>query len=228
MRLSLLVPSKRGAACATFLWDVAETADRPETLEIILVRDAGADPIAVPDALPGLTVVSAQPGLTVMALNAVAGDRATGDIVGLLNDDIRIETRGWDTAILQTFSGWRDGVGHVFPDDGLMAPHLGIFPFVDRTTWQMLQPALRGFVRYRVDDTIHDAFRCLAWMGFDRSVYLPDQRFRHLNVRETPNGLESVIEEASMDLDGPRYDAMAHERNTLASALARRIAEVLI
>jgi glycosyltransferase involved in cell wall biosynthesis len=220
---SLIVPTRRRPAPLRRLLDsLAETAARPDALEVVLVVDADdpASAAARHDAL-ALRHVVAQPGLTMGALNTEGYEASSGDYLMLLNDDVVARTPAWDGEVRACFRRFPDGIVLVHPNDTLLREHLCTFPVVSRRFCELAGGICpREYARYRIDDHIEDVFNLLGVLGERRTVYLPEVIFEHLNAVEHPGaGRVYQSDPAVLALDAPRFEALFASRKELVLRL---------
>jgi GT2 family glycosyltransferase len=225
---SLIVPTRqRVAQLRQLLASLAETAARPERLEVILIVDED-DPASQEVRYGGLNVrpVVVPPGLTMGALNATGYEASTGRYLMLLNDDVVARTPGWDDRMLACFRACPDEILLVHVNDLIFRDELCTFPAVSRRFCELAGGICpREYVRYRIDDHIGDVFNLLAVLGERRTFYLPDVFFEHLNGQAQPGRAGSVSDRvyqsdpAVLAGDAQRFDALFPQRKELALQL---------
>src|SRR4051812_47326546 len=129
---SLIVPTRqRVPPLRRFLASLAETAARPEQLEVLLVVDED-DPASQEVRCGGLNVrtVVVPPGLTMGALNAAGYEASSGRYLMLLNDDVVARTAGWDERMRECFRACPDEILLVHVNDLIFRDELCSFPAV--------------------------------------------------------------------------------------------------
>jgi hypothetical protein len=154
-------------------------------------------------------------------LNVAGFEASVGAFVMLLNDDVVVQTRGWDAVLLRAASRFPDQIVLVHVNDTLMREHLCTFPLLSRRFCEIVGGICpTTYRRYRIDDHIEDIFNLLAALGERRTVYLPDVIFEHRNAAERP-GTERLYEPdpAILAEDAPRFDALFPARKELALRL---------
>jgi len=221
--MTLIVPTRqRTAQLGGLLDSVAATTAHAESLEIILVVDAD-DPASMSfrhEALPIKHVV-VQPGQTMGVLNSEGYEASTGEYIMLLNDDVLVRTRGWDERVRACFDDFPDGIVLVHVNDTLIREHLCTFPIVSRTFCELAGGICpRSYIRYRIDDHIEDVFNLLGVLGVQRTVYLRDVVFEHLNSVAHPEADRVYMSDPNiLAVDAPMFDALFDERKELALRL---------
>ena len=217
--LSLIVPTRgRPAQLRRFLASVAATASRPARLEVVLVTDQD-DPESHTAGHPKLAVrcIAGPAGRTMGALNAAGYEASRGEYVMLLNDDVIIQTRGWDTTIISCFRRFPDPVALVHVNDTLIRDYLCTFPILSREYCELIGGICPvAYRRYRIDDHIEDVFNLLAVLGHRRAAYLPDVIFEHLNAVQHPTaGLVYESEPNILAQDAPLFESLFPLRKEL-------------
>lgn len=221
--LSLIVPTRgRPDPLRRFLDSLAATTSHPAKLEVILVIDHD-DPESHSISHPRLPIrhIVGPPGRTMGELNVAGFEASVGAFVMLLNDDVVVQTRGWDAVLLRAASRFPDQIVLVHVNDTLMREHLCTFPLLSRRFCEIVGGICpTTYRRYRIDDHIEDIFNLLAALGERRTVYLPDVIFEHRNAAERP-GTERLYEPdpAILAEDAPRFDALFPARKELALRL---------
>src|ERR1035441_5630678 len=105
-----------------------------EQLEVVLVVDHDDEP-SVAFQYEGLNIrkVEVAPGLAMGSLNMAGYRAATGKYLMLLNDDIVLQTPGWDERVMEAFRNYSDGIVLVHVNETIFGARLCTFPFLPRT-----------------------------------------------------------------------------------------------
>lgn len=227
MRFSFIIPTRGRTVALTRLCDsIRQHTSHPEELEIILVVDSDDEP-SLSFHYPGLNIrkVELAPGKTMGELNMAGYRASSGQFIMLLNDDIVIRTPDWDNRVRQVFSDYPDGVVLVHLNENIFQEKLCTFPFLTRTFCELSGGICpEGYIRYRIDDHVHNVFDLLALLGRRRRVYLPDVLFEHFNVTENENGHPEYIPNPEIHaIDTGLFDALLPERKRLALSLLNLI-----
>jgi GT2 family glycosyltransferase len=227
--ISLIVPTRRRVRQLHRLVDsLAETAARPDAVEVVLVVDEDDTETQAfrHDGLPLKTVV-VPCGLPMGALNLAGYDDSAGRCVMLLNDDVAARTPRWDERVLECFAAFPDDVLLVHVNDLLFGEALCTFPLVSRTYCELAGGVCPGdYRRYRIDDHIGDVFNLLGLLGERRIVYLPEVVFEHFHYVEPEHGQRRyAYDEAVMGVDAPRFEDLRGERQALTLRLKEHIDE---
>jgi glycosyltransferase involved in cell wall biosynthesis len=211
---SLIVPTRRRTAGLRRLLDsVATTARNPPEIEVVAVIDTDdAESIAFSYSGIAYRQVIVPPGQTMGELNLAGYRQAAGQYLMLLNDDVVIRSKGWDTEIERVFAGWFDGIVLAHVNDLLFRDTLCIFPCVTRAFCELAggicHPAYR---RYRIDDHLHNIFDLIHLLGYTRRVFLPQVVFEHTSTHGhyTPDA-------ATLEQDNGLFEDLLSVRRKIA------------
>lgn len=183
--ISLLLPTrKRPELVHRFLHSVQATVKYPDDVEIILYvddDDAGSHELDC----AGLRVVRIiGPRQSMGGYNTACLERARGDIIALVNDDIVIRTPGWDETLRRFDASVPDKIYLAYPDDRFKGQRLSTFPILSRRACEVLQePYHRAYRGAFIDYHLMDIFKRLEQSGYKRVFYLPEIVFEHLHYR---------------------------------------------
>jgi len=236
IEFSLLLPTRgRAAHVEQFVRSVVETAACLEQIEVVLCVDAD-DPASHNIQCPPLAIktVVVPPGLSMGLLNEACFQASSGRYVMLMNDDVVVRSRGWDTTISSVCRGYEDNILLVHVNDLLFRDKLCTFPILSRQACQAIGVCPTEYHRYRLDDHIFDTYCLLAELGHKRIVYLPDVVFEHRNHRDekAPNDAQAfrsndkktyLPDQPALVRDALIFDAKATERKDNAVRLAALI-----
>ncbi len=180
---SFLLPTRgRPDLARRFLRSVTETADRSEEIEVVLgVDEDDAPSHSIAHAGLSVKIVVLPPGMTMGALNRACFERSAGRYVMLINDDVIVRTRGWDSAVYRAFARYADDLALVHVNDLLFGQRLCTFPILSRKSCLEIGICPQCYRRYRIDDHIYDSYGLLGYLGHSRLVYLKDVIFEHEN-----------------------------------------------
>ena len=226
--LSLILPTRgRPDGLARFLGSLAAHTVRRDAVEVILVMDDD-DPASIEfqwDESFRVVRRVVPRGQTMGQLNTAGYEVSTGTNVMLVNDDIVVQTPGWDEQVFTAIRNHPDGVFLVHVNDGIFQERLCTFPLVSRRFCELAgsicPPEYR---RYRIDDHIYNVFNLLSVLGKNRILYLPDVRFEHHNfVQQAGGAIEYQPDPVIHDHDTKLFDARLDGRKDLAVALLREI-----
>jgi glycosyltransferase involved in cell wall biosynthesis len=221
IRFSLIVPTRhRTAGLRRLLDSVSTTVRNPGGIEVVAVIDAD-DTESIAFSYSGIAYrqVIVPPGQTMGELNLAGYRQAAGRYLMLLNDDVVIRSKGWDTEIERVFAGWPDGIVLVHVNDLLFRDTLCIFPCVTPAFCELMggicHPAYR---RYRIDDHLHNIFDLIHLLGYTRRVFLPQVVFEHTSTtgHYTPDP-------ATLEFDDRPFEELLPQRRKIALDCVERI-----
>jgi Glycosyl transferase family 2 len=132
--ISVLCPTRnRPENVARMAGSAWSAAAEPDGVELVFYEDDDA-PGSVPHSLAvvdGVTVVTG-PRTMFSAMWNKCMARASGDIFMVCGDDIVFRTTGWDTAVLDAFARYPDGIALVYGDDLIHGAKLASHAFAHR------------------------------------------------------------------------------------------------
>lgn len=208
------------------LESVEATTQNLAQLEVVLVVDQD-DQESISFEYSGVPLkrVVVQPGLTMGALNMAGYKAAAGEYLMLLNDDVVLRTPGWDEQVLAAFRSFPDGIVLTHVNDLLFRDTLATFPFVTREFCSLTGGICpEGYVRYRIDDHIHNIFDLLSVLGRHRRIFLPEVVFEHTNIAAPGEGSERYVPDPAIhEIDTRLFDALLPERKRIALEAMGRI-----
>jgi len=218
---SFIVPTRGRPQSLVRLCDSIHTnTSLPDRLEVVFVMDSDdEESLKFEYARLNIRKVVVAPGMAMGELNMAGYRAAVGRYLMLLNDDVVVRSPAWDERVLEVFQRYPDGIVLVHVNETIFRDKLCTFPFLTRTFCELaggICPA--GYLRYRIDDHIHNIFDLLAMLGQRRRVFLPDLIFQHHNVVETDAGDKYVPNPEIHAIDTRLFDALLPERKRLALA----------
>lgn len=221
--ISLIVPTRgRPGRMLSFLRSVCDHASAPQNIEVVMVVDED-DPASHALTFDGLSLVPVvvPAGLTMGSLNMAGYEASRGKYIMLTNDDVVVQTAGWDEKALAAFRSIGDDVALVHVNDLIFREKLCTFPFVSRKFCEYaggICPA--EYVRYRIDDHVFSVFNLVSLLGHNRIIYLPDVVFEHQNVVMNLAGRLKYVPIPEIHAkDTALFEAMQAGREELAARL---------
>ena len=203
-----------------------ETTHHPDSIEVILVTDSDDREMANFSYF-GLQLqrLEISPGRTMGELNMAGYAVATGEYIFLLNDDVIARTTGWDSMIAEALKSFPDGVVMIHVNDKLFHDSLCTFPLLPRSLCEVMGGICRTeYIRYRIDDHIHNVFDLLALLGHRRIIYMEEVVFEHLNRLTGADGTSRYVpNEAIQARDTIFFDNQLPARKELAVRLVEHI-----
>jgi len=223
---SFIIPTRgRQDSLYRLCTSIESNTRRSDELEIVLVMDSD-DPASLKFEYPALNIrqVETAPGKSMGELNMAGYNAASGRYLMLLNDDVIISTKGWDEQVLEVFHAYPDGMVLVHVNDSIFREKLCIFPFLTREFCELAGGICpEGYVRYFIDNHIHNVFDLLTLLGPQRQIYLPDVVFQHLNLTMTEHGLDYIPNRDIHRIDLELFESLLPVRKRLALAAMEAI-----
>jgi len=184
-KISLLMPTRgRPAWAERFFRSVAQHSSHPDRVEVILYVDDDDTGSHHLDSSEIHVVRIIGPRKTMGEYNSACLERAQGDIIILVNDDMVIQTRGWDEKVAALDAGYSDGIYLAYGNDLFKGGALCTFPILSRRTCEVLvEPYPKAYHGAFIDYHLFDIFKRLQCAGVDRICYLDDVVFEHLHFR---------------------------------------------
>ena len=184
-RISLLLPTRgRAELLRRFLESVLARSERPELVEVVAYADED-DPESHGFQVEGLEVRTiVGPRVSMGGYNSACFEQSRGDIIVLGNDDVVIQTRGWDRKLREMHAAMQDRVYLAYPNDLFKGRALSAFPILSRATCRVLgEPFPRAYRGAFIDVHLLDIFKRLEHSGHSRLIYLEDVVFEHMHYR---------------------------------------------
>ena len=225
VRLSLLVPTRGRAELARrFLESVLARSERPDLVEVILYADED-DPASHGLRVEGLQVHTiVGPRASMGEYNSACFERSRGEIVILGNDDVVIQTRGWDRKVREMHAALQDQVYLAYPNDLFKGRRLSSFPILSRRACKLLvEPFPRAYLGAFIDQHLLDVFKRLEWRGHPRILYLEDIVFEHMHFRTGKGDLDAVYSGRGRFADDDTFLALRGARSAGAECLRAAI-----
>jgi ABC-type polysaccharide/polyol phosphate transport system ATPase subunit len=220
-RISLLVPTRGRAQLARrFLESVLARSERPDLVEVVLYADED-DPASHSLSIEGLEVETiVGPRASMGEYNSACLEAARGDIVILGNDDVVIQTRGWDRKLRELHTALGDHVYLAYPNDLFKGKRLSSFPILSRKTCELLaEPFPRAYVGAFIDQHLLDVFKRLEWHGHPRIMYLEDVIFEHMHFRTGKGDFDQIYGSRGRFADDETFLRLRGERSAAAARM---------
>lgn len=184
--ISMLMPTRaRPDLALRFLDSAYKTCRDAANVEIIMIVDDDDDTYEGFTSPFEKTKLKATSPLTMSGYNRFAAKISSGDILMLVNDDIIVESEGWDVAVRNMHSIFPDELYLGFPNDGFKGSRLSVFPILSRRTFNNFNVLPYIYSGAFIDTHLHEVFQFLKTVGHDRIRYLENVRFTHHHYRVT-------------------------------------------
>ncbi len=160
------------------------------------------------------------PRNTMGAYNSACYAEAQGDIIILVNDDMIIDTLGWDIKIIELHSNIPDQIYLAYGNDLFKRRNLCTFPILSRRTCELLvEPYPKEYQGAFIDYHLFDIFKRLQYAGFYRIYYLDDVVFEHLHYRTGKAPFDETYQRRGRFTDDPTFLALINSRKKAAARL---------
>jgi ABC-type polysaccharide/polyol phosphate transport system ATPase subunit len=224
-RISLLVPSRgRAELLQRFLESVLARSERPDLVEVVVYADED-DPQTHGLRVEGLDVRTfIGPRATMGHYNTACFENSRGEIIALSNDDVVIQTRGWDRVLREMHAAMQDGVYMAYPNDLFKGRGLSAFPVLSRKACEMLGEAFpRAYRGAFIDYHLLDIFKRLEQRGHPRLIYLEEIVFEHMHYRTGKGDFDEIYGRRDRFGDDDTFMRLRDAR----SAAARKLLAVV-
>jgi hypothetical protein len=222
--ISLLLPTRnRPDRLRRFLTSASTNAADPSQVEAVIYVDD--DDRATGDVSGlGIDVVTiVGPRTTMGHVNSACIAKARGDILMLVNDDVFVRSREWDTALRRLHDGFPDHVYLAYPDDLLKRERVSTFPIFSRAVAKSIeQPSPGEYKGALIDYHLFDIFQRLRRFGSDRIRFLPEVVFEHEHPKRG-HPLDQTYRDRDRWADDTTFLLLRDAR----SAAARRLASLV-
>lgn len=221
--LTLILPTRqRLPQLRRALRSAAETAARPERLEVVLYIDRDDEP-SHDFQFPGLQIVRLiGPRARMGQMTQTCFDAGSGRYLMLANDDIVFRSPGWDATVLETFAEFNDDVALIWGND--LYSGFPSHPFLSRSACQTIGMVCPDDYHHELIDVhIYDIFRKLRRLGHNRMRYLDQLVIEHRHIFAGKADPDQTYPKPHLIEDERTYLLWDEERQWAARALARQI-----
>lgn len=224
---SLILPTRERPILLKRLLDsIADTVSEPERLEIVLYVDE--DDVESRNVSHSSLFIVKQIGPRPRkSMGAIIGEcfkASRGRNIMLLNDDVVFRTKDWDVKVLEGLSRFPDNVVLVYGKDRYYDAEMCTFPILPRTTCDLMEGICPSdYYSHCIDSHVFDIFERLSSLGHDRSVYLPNVVFEHMNYELGASAYEPGFRRSNNRDDQAVYLSLADQRQMIAGKMAQYI-----
>ncbi|MCQ8127409.1 hypothetical protein [Methylomonas rivi] len=199
---------------------ISQTVSRFENIEVILYADED-DPASHSLTSTDFSVTTIiGPAKSMGGYNSACLDKARGDIIILANDDMVVQTKGWDDEIARFDAASEDKIYLAYGNDLFKKKGLCTFPILSRRTCELLvEPYPIAYGGAFIDVHLFDIFKRLQYAGFDRIRYMEDLIFEHLHYRVGKADCDDTYTRRGRFADDSTFVAMAGQRRRAAARL---------
>lgn len=223
--ISLLLPTRRRPEwLRRFLESVLARSEQPQRVEVVVYADED-DPRSHGSRVEGLEVRTlVGPRASMGDYNTACLERSRGEIVMLVNDDIVIQTRGWDRKLRELHAAVPDRIYLAYPNDLFKGRGLSAFPVLSRRTCELLgEPFPHLYRGAFIDYHLLDIFKRLEALGHARLYYLEDVIFEHMHYRTGKGEYDEVYRARARFGDDEAFLQLRAGRSSAAQRLLAAI-----
>ena len=219
--ISLLLPTRgRSTLVERLFKSIVETTSQLERVEVILYIDEDDTGSHYLDSEDVSVVRIIGPRMSMGAYNSACLARAQSNIIILINDDMVIQTPGWDRKIIEMDAEFTDKIYLAYSNDLNKGGDLCTFPILSRRTCELLvEPYPVAYQGAFIDVHLFDIFKRVQHAGFDRIRYLEDVVFEHLHYRTGKAVYDEIYKKRGRFDDDPTFISMVESRSTGAERL---------
>jgi glycosyltransferase involved in cell wall biosynthesis len=224
-RISLLLPTRGRPHLIRRLFDsLATSTDSLNDLEVVLYLDDDDETSHdINDDRFGVVKIIG-PRASMGTYNTACLDRASGDIIMLMNDDVIVRTAAWDRTVVELARTVSDGIFLAYPNDLHMGKRMCTFPICTKKTCEVLsRPYPEEYKTYFIDWHVFDTFKRLRAMGHPRIFYLEGVIFEHCHYMAGKAELDTTYGVKNYYEDDWTFLTLRPLRQRMAERLAASI-----
>ncbi|MDA8705508.1 glycosyltransferase family 2 protein [Litoricolaceae bacterium] len=197
--ISLLLPTRgRPHRLKCFVNSLLNTADNIDMIELVIYLDTDDichDQISeYLDTLAINCVVISDSRTDMGSMLNKCFRASSGRLIGLVNDDVEIQTANWDRRISKEFLG-NNKFLMTYPNDGFKGEGESTFPFFSREFFDDFYEPFPRYLGSHIDTHFFHLFSGLRFLSIGKIMYLPDVLFKHLHYRTNNDYFDSTYKE---------------------------------
>lgn len=228
--ISVLCPTReRPAQMTRFLESLDKSTFKKNALEVIVYIDDD-DKSAYSFSGYGFKIEKiVGPRRSMGGYNTYCLNKATGDIIILLNDDVIVKTACWDSQVRKIHQRYKDGIYLAYGNDLHKKKKISTFPILGRETCKiMVKPFPEDYSGALIDYHIFDVFKRIQKLGYHRIIYLSDLIFEHMHFRAGKAKPDETYQKRSRFQDDKVFIQLSSFRQVQAKRLLYKIKNVSI
>ena len=226
MIISVILPTRnRRDLAQNFIRSLYEKSYKPDQIELVLCIDDDDESYENFDLFfeKAMTIKSPRMGLGQITYNGIC--RSYGEIIFLCNDDVRVETEGWDEEFRKIHRSFPDQIYLMAPNDMNKSNTLFVFPTFSRKLFALLHEYPRQYKGAFIDTHLHEIFKSLKYKGYDRFAFLEHVRFVHTHFRVTGEKPDKTYLERNRFGDDKNFFCAVQQRIAETEAVLAEIIE---
>ena len=224
-RISVIVPSRgRPKILTRMVSSVFEKALSKGNVEVVLLLDKDdQESLQLSfEEYQVVRLVGDQMSMGARIIKCV--EAASGEILVITNDDVIVQTKGWDELICSTSGSFADGIYLLYPDDGFKNKKLATFPVFSKHAVSLgLLDGLNEFQGSFIDLHLLEIFQRIKHRGHNRIRYLEKILFEHMHYRLGKGAWDSTYARRDRFQDGPVFSSLNGARKLMAGNFWKKI-----
>ncbi len=225
VNISVIVPSRgRPKILMRMISSIFEKAAYKEKVEVVLLLDKD-DQKSLQLSFEQYKVVRLVCDQMSMGNRIIQSiEAASGETLVITNDDVVVQTKGWDELIRSTAISFADGIYLLYPNDGFKNKKLATFPvFSKRAVSLGLLDGLNEFQGSFIDLHLLEIFQRIRHRGHNRIRYLENILFEHMHYRLGKAPWDDTYARRDRFYDGPIFSSLNKTRRIMAGRFLKII-----
>ena len=184
-KISLIMPTRnRFDLASQFIKSLEKNTSHPNKVELLIYVDNDDDKsLKLKSKIIPVKIYSGKK-LSMGGYNTYLFEKSSGDIIMLVNDDIKVLTPHWDKKIRDLNLKFSDKIYLGYPNDLNKKDKLCTFPIISKeTAIKLTRPFPSEYKGAFIDLHLLDIFKRLEKVKLNRIIYLEDVIFEHLHFR---------------------------------------------
>ena len=175
----------RNIEAKSFLDTAFSTCSSPQNVEVVMFVDDDDNTYDIFDSPFSDTHILRGPRKNLPYHLRACANVSKGEILFFVNDDSVVQTDAWDEEIIKVHRGIKDSIYLCYPNDCFKGKNLAVFPIMSKFCYDKFEFFPVNYKGAFSDTHIHEIFRILAALGYDRIIFREDIIFRHNHYRIT-------------------------------------------
>jgi hypothetical protein len=219
--ISILLPSRgRVKQIHRFIDSIIKTANRIDKIELIIYADE--DDVSTASINSNLLKITmlVGPREGMGYYHNKCYENSIGEIIFLLNDDVVIQTKGWDDVIRSLHLKYNDEIYLAYPNDLFKSFKCCTFPIISKKVCCLLGgPCPIAYKGSFIDTHLFEIFKRLKYMGHDRIFYLENLIMEHNHYLNKKSLKDETYKSRARFGDDKNYLSLINRRISNAESL---------